>query len=327
MHVVTLAGTGGQRGAAHGRALAAEISDAARALSEHLHAAGHDPVALGARLATGPLAEAAQEHLPDLWAETVALGDASGVGLADACLLSFLDEVWGLTRPGCSVLARRVGASTEVGQTMDLPQWTIGRLVVLRVQPIDGPDQLVMSYPGDLGLCGASTRLGIAVNALDQFGTDEAGVGVSFILRHLLTLSSIDEVAEFLSSVPHAAGQAYTVADENAVATFEAGPRVFRRVSAEGAASCAHTNHPLDLPVREDRSTSIRLASIQRSIEDGEPIEQALSHDVVLDGSRYRDPNSTFAAFACEVGTDGVRFADGIDLRAGEQAWATVTFR
>jgi hypothetical protein len=327
VQVVTLTGTGQERGAVHGRALAGDISDAALALRSHLRAAGHDPDALADRLSTGPLAAAAQEHLPDLWAETVAIGDTSGVGLADACLLSFLDEVWGLTRPGCSVLARRANAGTEIGQTMDLPAWTVGRLVVLRIRSEQGPDQLVMSYPGDLGLCGASTRLGIAVNALDQFGTDESGVGVSFILRHLLTLSTIDEVATFLPSVPHAAGQAYTVADHTGVATFEAGPGVFRRVTSPDASSCAHTNHPLDLAVREDRSTSIRLASILRSIDGGEAIEEALSGEVVLDGERYRDPNSTFAAFAYGIGDDHVRFADGIDLRAGAEPWTAVTFR
>lgn len=327
MRVVTLSGSGADRGRAYGESLAQEIRSAANALKAHLRSAGHDPDTLAARMAAGPLVDVTRTHLPDLWAETEAMAAASEVGLPDACLLSFLDEVWGLTRAGCSVIARRTDSGTEIGQTMDLPDWTIGRLIVLRVQPAAGAEQVVMSYPGDIGLCGASTRIGVAVNALEQFGTSEDGVAVAYILRHLLTLSSVAEAGDFLQSIPHAAGQAFTVADATSIATFEAGPGVFRRVSEPTAAACLHTNHPLDLQVREHRSTSIRLASLEQSVEAHESIERTLSGEVVLDGERYRDPNSTFAAFAYASGAEDVRFIDGIDLRAGSDDWASITFR
>lgn len=323
MEQVTLVGTGHERGYQHGSQLAGEIRDTVAALTSHLRAAGHDPEDLAGRLLTSSISTTTQRWLPDLWHEAVGTAEGADVPVTDICLLVFLDEVWGLTRPGCSVIARRTSQGTEVGQTMDLPEWTIGRPIVLHLVPQTGQPQLVMSYPGDIGLCGASSDIAVAVNALSQFGLSEDGVGVAFILRHLLTLASVAECEAFLREVPHAAGQAYTIGDGSSVATFEAGPGVMRRVSEPGAAACLHTNHPLDTLVHPERSTSIRLASLKASLDEDGTVEAALSDAVVLDGTRYGDPNSTFAAFVARSGQADVSFIDGVDLRAGSTSWST----
>jgi hypothetical protein len=323
MKLVLLDGTGTERGYQHGSQLAVEIRDTVDALKTHLRAAGHDPESLARRLLASPLSAMTEQWLPDLWQEALATAEGAGLRTSDICLLVFLDEVWGLTRAGCSVIARRTSQCTEVGQTMDLPDWTIGRPIVLHVLPAASQPQLVMSYPGNLGLCGASTRIAVAVNALALFGLREEGLGVAFILRHLLTLSSVEEVEAFLREVPHAAGQAYTVGDGSTIATFEAGPDVLRRVSEPAATACLHTNHPLGMIVNPERSTSIRLASLQTSIAGDGGIEEALSEAVVLDGVRYGDPNSTFAAFVSRSGRREVSFIDGVDLRAGSGNWVS----
>ena len=91
-------------------------------------------------------------------AEVLGIAEGAGAPLGDVLMLTFLDEVWGLTGAasdggrhpgaaaaaaaagpvGCTTLAgalpsRAGGAGTVAGQTMDLPRWTEGRLAVLRV--------------------------------------------------------------------------------------------------------------------------------------------------------------------------------------------------
>jgi hypothetical protein len=328
MLIQTLAGAGAQRGAAHGTVRSTAIQQTLDALRAHLDAAGHNARELGRHLVSSPLCTAARTHTPDLWDEVEATAEGAAITLDDVLLLTFLDEVWGLADSvGCSVLARqRSGSGTEVGQTMDLPQWASGRLTVLRVEPPAHPVALVMSYPGMVGLCGANDAgLGVAVNALPQFGLSESGLGAAFIVRHLLTLSTLDAAVAFLGGVPHAVGQAYTVAAQGEVVTFEAGPDVFQRVS-EGP-SCIHTNHPLDRSPRPASSTMTRLIALQHSVDESVDVETALSGDVVLDGSRYGDPNSTFAAFRARSDDPFVAFIDGRDLQSGGQEWTHVSFR
>jgi isopenicillin-N N-acyltransferase-like protein len=329
MQTVTLVGTGQQRGHAHGAELGAHVQQTATALKSHLRSRGHDVDALAARLESSGLCRVAADLTPDLWSEVTATADAAGVPLADVLLLTFLDEVWGLTRSaGCSVIARRGPFGVEVGQTMDLPAWTVGRLLVLRSCPPDSPRALLMSYPGMIGLCGANeSGLALAVNALDQFGMDENGLGVALIARALLSRTSIDDAAGFLASVPHAAGQSYTIGAKGRIATFEAGPGRLDLVSDADADACLHTNHPLGMKENARESSLARLRVLQRAVADDVGIEESLSGEVVLDGVRYGDRNSTFAAFASSAGDPGVRFIDGVDLRSGGREWTAVPFR
>jgi isopenicillin-N N-acyltransferase-like protein len=326
MLIETLAGTGGDRGLAHGRALAAPIRETVAALTAHLAAAGTDADGLADHLLASPLTSAARTHTPDLWDEVVATAEGAQVPLSDLLLLTFLDEVWGLTRrAGCSVMARvRPGSRTEIGQTMDLPGWSVGRVTVLRLIPPSAPTSVVMSYPGMIGLCGVTAGFGVAVNALAQFGITESGLGAAFVVRHLLSLSTLDEATAFLREVPHAVGQAYTLAEEGRVVTFEAGPSVLRSVSDHESTACLHTNHPLDTRAPHESSTMTRLAALHQAFDADVELEAALSGDVVLDGQRYGDANSTFAAFAYRIGDASVSFADGVDLRAGSGRWSTV---
>ncbi len=341
MRVTTIAGTGLQRGLDHGRAHAAGIADAATALKTHLAAAGHPPGQLGQRLATSPLVTVAADLTPDLWAEVTAIAGGSRVPLDDVLLLTFLDEVWGMTRaPGCSVVARTVpgragppgsAPTTEIGQTMDLPAWAQGRSGALRIGADHAPTALALAYPGSIGLCGANEAgLGVAVNALTRAPAQEEGLGVAFITRHLLTLSTLTAAESFLTSVPHAAGQAYTVAAPDGMATFEADAAGVRRVTEPGASAIAHTNHPLagDPAGRGPaRSSAERLATLQRGLDGHAPFADLLTGEVTVDGTRWGDPFLTFGAFRA-VGTETVvRFIDGGELRGGRREWSRFPFR
>ena len=126
--------------------------------------------------------------------------------------------------------------------------------------------------------------------------------------------------------MPHAVGQAYTVAASDGIATFEASPAGVRQVSPADAAACAHTNHPLG---REDTGTVssvARLASLTASVHAHATLSGALSGEVVLDGARLDDPNLTFGAFRFVVGDSEARFIDGSALRAHDHEWTRIPF-
>lgn len=330
MRTITIAGPGAQRGNEFGRLEASDIASAAAALKSHLARAGHSPESLGRRLAASPLCRTAQTLTPDLWSEVLAIASGSRSRLEDVLLLTFLDEVWALTGgSGCSTIARVAPTGlTEIGQTMDLPSWTAGRSLVIRTATDTGPAALVMSYPGMIGLCGANIAgLGVAVNALGMAPIDESGLGVAFVTRHLLTLTSLDAARQFLRSVPHAVGQAYTVAAPDGIATFEAGPAGVEQVSPPDASDCVHTNHPLAHGSSASQSSRLRLVSLTNAIGARAPLADALSGEVVLDGQRLGDPNVTFAAFRFVVGRPEARFIDGASLRSAHHEWTRIPFR
>lgn len=342
MRVTTIAGAGLHRGLDYGREHAKDIAETATALKTHLATTGHPPSALGQRLATSPLVTVAADLTPDLWAEVTAIAGGSRVSLDDILLLTFLDEVWAMTRTqGCSVAARTVPGhpgepplppTTEIGQTMDLPTWTRGRADALRIGTEHAPNALVLSYPGSIGLCGANEAgLGVAVNALVRAPAQEEGLGVAFVTRHLLTLTTLAEAEAFLTSVPHAAGQAYTIAAPDGLATFEADAAGVRRVTQPGVAAIAHTNHPLaDAPDETRRapseSSAARLDLLTRGLEDHLPFADLLTGDVMVDGAKWGDQHLTFGAFRALGSEHVVRFIDGEDVRHGRREWSRFSF-
>lgn len=338
MRVTTLAGAGLQRGLEQGRDHSEAIADTVTALKTHLAAAGHSPGPLGDRLDRSALTTVAADLTPDLWAEVTAIASSSRIPLADILLLVFLDEVWGMTRaPGCSVVARTLPGqhgsppSSEIGQTMDLPAWAQGRSVALRVGSDHAPTALVLAYPGSIGLCGANEAgLGVAVNALTRAPAQVEGLGVAFVTRHLLTLTTLAAAEDFLTSVPHAAGQAYTVAAVDGMATFEADAAGVRRVTQPGVATIAHTNHPLtgDAGGRgPSRSSAERLSALTEGLDQHVPLADLLTGEVTVDGTKWGDPFLTFGAFRATGSEPVVRFIDGVELRAGRREWSRFAYR
>lgn len=343
MRATTIAGAGLHRGLEYGREHAKEIADAATAMKLHLATTGHPPGPLAHRVATSPLTRVAADLTPDLWAEVTAIASGSRVSLDDILLLTFLDEVWGMTRAqGCSAVARTVPGrpgeppvppTTEIGQTMDLPPWTQGRALALRLGTEHAPNALVLSYPGSIGLCGANEAgLGVAVNALVRAPAQAEGLGVAFVTRHLLTLTTLAEAESFLTSVPHASGQAYTIAATDGLAAFEADAAGVRRVTQPGVDAIAHTNHPLAEADGEARrapseSSAARLDLLARGLADHQPLAELLTGAVTVDGAKWGDEHLTFGAFRAVGSEHAVRFIDGTDIRRGRLEWSKFSFR
>jgi hypothetical protein len=170
----------------------------------------------------------------------------------------------------------------------------------------------------------------VAVNALTRAPVQEEGLGVAFVTRHLLTLSTLAEAEAFLNAVPHAAGQAYTVAAPDGIATFEADATGVRRVTDPGATSIAHTNHSLAADPggrAPSESSAARLAIVLRGLEDHQPFAELLTGEATVDGTTWGDPFLTFGAFRAIGSEPVVRFIDGAELRQGRREWSRFPFR
>ena len=161
---------------------------------------------------------------------------------------------------------------------MDLDTWMDTTQVVLRLQPADGPQQLLLSRAGMVGLCGANEAgVGVVVNTLDTLPTAADGLPVAFVVRMLAEMTSLDDVGDQLSSVRHASGQAYTMAStDGRVIGYEAGGDHVASYQNDGDRPDArwHTNHPL----AEESSSRSTVTTGQCTIDGAAPRTGHLCH-------------------------------------------------
>jgi hypothetical protein len=160
---------------------------------------------------------------------------------------------------------------------------------------------------------------------------NEVGLGAAFIVRQLLTLSTLAQAEEFLRTVPHAVAQAYTIAAPDGIATFEADPSDVIRIGDPGSAAALHTNHELSPAAGStgrtpSRSSRERYDILTRDLQLRLPVSDMLTGDVLADGERWGDPHLTFGAFRAVGSEPVVRFIDGAELRAGGRQWSRFSF-
>ncbi|MFL6070393.1 MAG: C45 family autoproteolytic acyltransferase/hydrolase [Actinomycetes bacterium] len=242
-----------ERGRAHGeqaRELIAAGLDRWRAdLSKH----GKDADQLWKGLSReSGFRDAAARWTPDLLEEIEGIAAGANADPDAVFAINCLDEAWwwGEKAGGCSAVAvADRGGRPVIGQNMDLDTWMDTTQVVLRLQPDDGPEQILLSRAGMVGLCGANEAgVGVVVNTLDTLPQASDGLPVALVIRMLSHQTSLDGVEALLRSVRHASGQAYTLATSDGdVAGFEAGGDhvASYRNDPDRPNALWHTNHPL----------------------------------------------------------------------------------
>lgn len=256
--VIDAAGSPRAIGRAHGEHARHLIRSGLERWREALAASGKDADPLWHALArTAGFRDAVARWTPDLLDEVEGIAEGAGIDPDLVFATNCLDEAWWWHEkgPGCSTVAvSDRGAVPVVGQNMDLDTWMDTTQVVLRLHHDDGLEQVVLSRAGMVGLCGANSEgLGLVVNTLDQLAVDPRGVPVAFVMRSVLAQRRLDDVRTVLHRLPHASGQAYTVATPEGVLGFECGADVVTEYLNDDARPGArwHTNHPLS-PVALD---------------------------------------------------------------------------
>ncbi|QSE86884.1 C45 family autoproteolytic acyltransferase/hydolase [Rhodococcus koreensis] len=319
MTVIECVGSGRARGRAHGEQARDLVHTALDRWREGTSARSREHLA-----ATGLLA-AVEAAVPDLAEEMRGIAEAADVPFAEIFAYNFMDEQWWVHREhlelGCSVLGRAGTDGVFLAQNMDLPDFMDGSQVVLRVRPEVGPEALVLSSAGMIGMTGINAAgIAVCVNALGMLRHNRAGLPVAAAIRGALAHSSRTEAVDFLHRISHASGQHYAVADAYGFHGVECSAAAVVVSCRADSPLLLHTNHPLannDIDRNAERElhgqgriadSRLRLDFLEtnaRSVRDRAAAERLLSDHTgplcVVPRRGYR--TQTFGAVAFEFGT------------------------
>ncbi|MER3438805.1 MAG: hypothetical protein C4346_15120 [Chloroflexota bacterium] len=342
LRVVTVYGDPRQRGQAQGEALRAVIGDGlGRWLATIGQTHGVDPDDyLIEFLDTTHYLTAMQRWAPAALEEIRGIAEGANQPIRRVLAYNLMDEEWyfgeerrqrqsleGRTSlpHQCTVVCLRLPGSgvPVIAQTMDIPSVHDGTQVVLHHLPDDGPEMLIFSAAGMLGLMGVNAAgIGVVVNNLAMLPHSDRGLPVACVIRGILSCTTLAGAASFVTRVPHAVGQHYAIGSPEGLASFEGAAngvvrddRVVDRV--------LHTNHPLvhrevvgdPEPAYVASRTRERLACVQAAadaIVDVAGIERVLAD---TSAPVSREPEGGFMTFGAMIAELSVppraRFAPG----------------
>jgi isopenicillin-N N-acyltransferase-like protein len=257
--VVELAGTGRQRGEAHGESLRELVLEAIDRWQDHV--LGRAPVDAEAYLTelvdNSGFRRAINRYAPDLASEVAGIAAGAGTDERYVLGLNLMDEEWWLRErmrgdrrhDHCTSVARCAadGEPTLLAQNMDLPAWLDGLQVLVDVSPVgDGNARaLVPSHAGMIGLNALNEHgVGITVNALPQLPTSADGLPVAFVIRLLASAHDLASATATVDRIHHASGQNYTIGGPDGAICMECSAAGARRYDP-GGRTIAHSNHPL----------------------------------------------------------------------------------
>lgn len=253
LRLIDVSGNGSGRGAMHGEELREPIAEALERWRELV--AERDQVRpddyVREFLGNTGFVQTVTRLAPDLYDEVLGIAAGSNQPVDDVVAYNFMDEQWRFDRAavtGCSVIGAVVDDSNEVllSQNMDLPTSMGGSQTVLRIAADgDRPAQLVMTAAGLIGLLGVNAA-GVAccVNTLRTLPAATTGMPVSFIARRILEHRDAASAGQFVTSIPHASGQHYGIADPTGLRGYECSSAGCVPGPA-GEKQLLHTNHPL----------------------------------------------------------------------------------
>jgi len=201
--IIDIAGSAGERGRAHGHALAEAVD---RFYECWMNAASSGPRPIAERdavaFALGLLPES-RSQAPDLVEEIEGIAEGAGVPFEKVWFLNCFDEAAGywlyrnrnLGR-ACTTFAATGHSTTDgttyTGQSWDINEWY--ESILLRIAPGDDePGALIYTHPGVVGGMGMNTN-GIALVWNSLQSTDQhGGVPVPFLVRLALRQSKLSD--------------------------------------------------------------------------------------------------------------------------------------
>jgi hypothetical protein len=255
MPIVRCTGTPRQRGRAHGEALGALIRATLDRWLASLQAAGRpDPQAyLRDFLSKTDYMAAMARWTPDLLEEIQGIATGAAVPFEHLFAYNLLDEEWWFARSrarlaaGCTVVGWSAGGGAPplLAQTMDIGSVYDGAQAVLHVCVDQGPQALVFTFAGMIGLNGCNADgLGVVVNNLSMLPHAPHGLPVAAVVRGILAQRSLGDAATFIRSMPHASGQHYAIGAPAGLLSLECSASGVIQ-DADATDRVLHTNHPL----------------------------------------------------------------------------------
>jgi isopenicillin-N N-acyltransferase-like protein len=344
--IIDAAGRPREMGRAHGEQARDLISVGLSRWRDELVRSGQDAEQLWKGLSReSGFRDAAARWAPNLLEEIEGIAEGANVDPDAVFATNCLDEAWwwGEKGPGCSSVAvADRGGKPVIGQNMDLDTWMDTTQVALRLSPDDGPQQVLMSRAGVVGLCGANSEgIGLVVNALDQLPVAVDGLPVALVLRLLTEQTSLDDVEPLLRGIRHASGQSYTMASADGVIGYEAGGDFVAsyRNDPERPGARWHTNHPLsegnhdvtfdpeDWATGSSQPRLTRVDDAMANLETADDLVELLSDadaGICMYPGRWRDDGFTFSSIVMEIDSP-----PSVQMTAGppdRSTWVDVPF-
>lgn len=284
VQTLTLRGSAFERGRRHGEHFGGAIGVLLARWRTALAAEAKQPAEVAIRefLQSTDFLPAIRRWTPDLLEELRGLAEGAGRDFDEMLAFQLGDEFYGYHdlrgHEHCSALgvAGRDGQPGWIAQNMDLEPIYDGFQTVLRIQGEAGaPEQLVLTYPGLIGLNGLNDRgIALACNTLLELRGARDGLPQAFVVRGILAQATASDARDFLRQVRHASGQNYLLGTRAGVADFEASGSQVVELPLSERGTVGHTNHAL---VNDDRKpwhrrpdaqtdTATRLASLEQRL-------------------------------------------------------------
>ena len=273
-----------------------------------------------------------EEYSPSLYEEMVAMADAAGITPAEAVVVGgFTDLV--------DVVRARVGTAPEehncsavinptdgfVAQTWDMHASAGEFVIILKLDPLVGPDMVVQTTAGCLGQMGIN-EAGIAVGINNLTSMGKPGVTWNFVVRKALEQTTLDAAVKVILDADLAGGHNFLLmGPDGEGVNIEAMPG-HKEVTRVRDVPFVHTNHCLDPVTASEHADRLQI-HVDDSIErlrlsqlHASDLEAFFGHDRI--SRRVDDPD--------EVGTCGAVIMEPRERRMrsvwgvpGDHPWET----
>jgi isopenicillin-N N-acyltransferase like protein len=257
--ILELKGTPYEMGLAHGRALREQIVEFAASITA-VHQGNNTVLSVTRDVLSGFCTRNLgflEKFSGALVEEMRGIADGAGVAFEDILYLnSFLeledlrapgrggkilpDALWGCTTFNVTARATADG-SAYIGQTYDMEKFYEKYLAILRMKPQSGPDMLLVTLAGILGLVGLNAAgVGAVINKV--VATDaRPGVIYPFIMRKALAAERIGDALGTVVFSPRASGLTYQLAGGGAAFCAETSATHYELLEIDDV--IAHTNY------------------------------------------------------------------------------------
>ena len=260
--VLELKGTPGQIGAAHGEMQRERIAEYVDRFVEWLVRGSAVPLTEEALWQTWAGQVAVNQRLaPDLMEEMRGIARGAAVPFERIFLLNSLLDLnsfryFRLAQAfvGCTTFAVVATADTgtaAVGQTYDMPELHGDYLTLLRLRPVDGPQQLVFTFAGVVGAAGFNEEgIGVNINYLSPLDVGSGRLH-SLIVRQIVGSRQLADAVTPAVLPPRAGGAHFLIAQADGfVLSIETTAQRYATFLPEGNA-IGHTNHYLSPWLKE----------------------------------------------------------------------------
>jgi len=297
VRVLDLSGTPHERGLAHGRVLKDEIQEMIGDFRNDLERTYRvdSSTFIERFIEDTDFMPAIQKWTPGLLEEVRGIAEGSEMSFEEIYVWQLADEIWSMgswaMREKCTAVAvdPRGDQPTIVAQNMDIPGFYQKYPLLLRIAQEEGPNTLVLSCPGLIGVNGMnSDAVAVACNTLLQLQPSRTGVPCLFVVRGVLERPTLKEAEAWLKRIPHAVGQNYTLGDPTGARAFEcsAGAKVRFQPEPDGDYTY-HTNHPL---VNTDWHPDYLARCQSRQVKPEEGLRECWRFETLEDRFRSGQP-------------------------------------